>query len=1285
MKFSKPLIWGLLFLFFLCSGSAIARDIYVGPNDNCRGATGVRRNPYCTLREAVNHANNGDTIILLSGYTSNEDILITKRLTIKSEGDGATIGRPPIFFENYYTYRYPRDTTSSVAGNAKYYKEELISALDNFFSKQNTNESIRLCESVLPALNNPWDDTPENIKAVEAILKERLAMPYDPLTFLESDLSFADRPNSVLTPAAVFAFYYYERFVIPMLLADAYTDVGNHEEAINQALSVYGEDTFFQASTDDNLEKWEKYGTSRGPRIEAGHTHESIVRSKLYGYIEGAAAPNPALNDIEKKYVTLKIAKIYLKWGEFLYRNEKFEKAKSKYMQVLRIYHNIWNDIIKDGKQNNAKYNPAAVEMVLTAHRELIKLAGRLNYLGYRNDYVPIWTYSFLRQSATYFTNQAKNLERDGLSFKASAEGEIEKKMLAQHSLSIAQKMVELEKAKVEQSRTSVLIANKSVDLVTTKLKNNKEQKDLFKAHHPNAVSKFQDHQGKLITDLGNKKNPVYGKYGDSVTSETFEEVLRAGFSAVPYWGSFTNTVFADWDKEKAEAEQYQRLLHEEQELVIAEKIASAEVIKSMQSLAIDSISQQIAQLEVANKEAHLSFIEHKALNEQFWYELSKNIREKAHQYLGYAICQAWLTQRAFNFEYLTNVNIIKLDYLSSEKWLAADQLLLDLDTIEHQRVITQKEKDIPVTHYLSLRQKNLLDLQSLKNTGNLVFNTTQQDFDFAYPGTYNRRIKSVEVLILALVGPEGVRGSLTKTEYSLVKTYEPETTPDDSTVFTDWMKYESSPSRLRLLRAQEETLVLSAYDPGRTNGVINAAAEGQKNIFEGHGVEGTWILQLPKYANTFNYDTIMDVILKINFTAHYNEELKNVIELERRKRMGLGEFPMGNIIGTSMKLDFPDQFYYFHNPIGDPGIYTKTRFMPFLIDKDLSPHNETFHKLQKLYLGFYGDDGPIQVKAQITSKLMNPGSDLSIVDGRFNYDDPTIIDALKWFPKNVTRGRYLPIAHPLTGEISSVAMTDTLQNLGAQLFDLWVLRIDAADNSSLCTTPGVFDQDKFTKIKDIMVQFEYSYELSGIDGAPIELFADFSTSMNFSALPGGYNSGVWTKSSEQWKWDSKSQALSYNNSRLNSITAPSYSLPREFEFSMDFNNLKANGWISLILHTVSSDYEFHFRAEVDPGRFTNNKRPWEIIAVPLGISETRFFQDDEHLNLKIAIRTVSTPSNNQSRLIKFYLDSELIKQYIDESPSALTGQFHIKASKEALFDNIMITNLAGRTSVSPF
>jgi hypothetical protein len=79
---------------------------------------------------------------------------------------------------------------------------------------------------------------------------------------------------------------------------------------------------------------------------------------------------------------------------------------------------------------------------------------------------------------------------------------------------------------------------------------------------------------------------------------------------------------------------------------------------------------------------------------------------------------------------------------------------------------------------------------------------------------------------------------------------------------------------------------------------------------FEGLGVDASWELSMPKAANLFDYGTIADVLITIEYTALDNPDYRRQViqDLNAKARLS-AERPF------SFRNEFPDQWFDLNNP----------------------------------------------------------------------------------------------------------------------------------------------------------------------------------------------------------------------------------------------------------------------------------------------------------------------------------------------------------------------------------
>ena len=108
---------------------------------------------------------------------------------------------------------------------------------------------------------------------------------------------------------------------------------------------------------------------------------------------------------------------------------------------------------------------------------------------------------------------------------------------------------------------------------------------------------------------------------------------------------------------------------------------------------------------------------------------------------------------------------------------------------------------------------------------------------------------------------------------------------------------------------------------------------------FEGMGVDTVWRLELPKPANVFDFRTVTDVLLTLEYTALGDPEYRHQVirSLDRR-------YSADRLI--SLQAEFPDTWYDLNNPdtVEDPvrrmrAVVTLTRddFPPNIADLSLA------------------------------------------------------------------------------------------------------------------------------------------------------------------------------------------------------------------------------------------------------------------------------------------------------------------------------------------------------------
>jgi hypothetical protein len=104
------------------------------------------------------------------------------------------------------------------------------------------------------------------------------------------------------------------------------------------------------------------------------------------------------------------------------------------------------------------------------------------------------------------------------------------------------------------------------------------------------------------------------------------------------------------------------------------------------------------------------------------------------------------------------------------------------------------------------------------------------------------------------------------------------------------------------VIRQDPQSVALTS--PTAATGVFELDMQAELlNPFEGSGVDTSWILELPRAANPFDFNSLMDVVISIDYTAFFSADLRErVIKALPREAGG------DRLI--SVRRDLPDVWY---------------------------------------------------------------------------------------------------------------------------------------------------------------------------------------------------------------------------------------------------------------------------------------------------------------------------------------------------------------------------------------
>ncbi len=602
-------------------------------------------------------------------------------------------------------------------------------------------------------------------------------------------------------------------FVIPMAMGDCYLAMGDFERAETTYLSVLPYPYLSQATEVPML--WMRLADVQ---LQWGRHLYTQARSDVARYPEAGA-----------RYARIVRADRTVDTASPLYAHAQLAPMRARIAAIATSPNPLALD-----------ENPAIIQRVLSALGFLDQIAGNLNYFGLPNDYIPPFTFEHLYNLTLHFGNQAQQAEQRYIQFKSQAENEeLRRDQLAQQ-LELTEATVKLEELGRAEANAGVATANASVNYA-----------EIQRASAVQAETEFATVRWELL-ELGTLEAWA------SASSVDRDDQVKLTISGYNYYNTSDtrrNVVI------KELAAQRTRLTHDLEAARLARATAAAGAYKAVaqaqlnQALARRAVAEkrvEIARIQERHAAENLEFTNLKEFGEAMWYELALDAKRLLRRYLDMATEVAFLMERAYNAETGRDLAIVKFDYgvpglgdLTGAGALTADANYFQLD---YARTSTKRA---PVKEVVSLAASFPVAFLSLLQTGTARFETTLEMFDRLYPGQYLHKIRSVEAVFVGLSRAAGVHGSLRNIGVSTFR-------KEDGSVQT--------------LAYPADVMPLSAYEV-RNDAMVFRVDPKLLRLFENNGVATMWQLELPRGTNDFDYRSIFDVLLVLNYDAFFDPD----------------------------------------------------------------------------------------------------------------------------------------------------------------------------------------------------------------------------------------------------------------------------------------------------------------------------------------------------------------------------------------------------------------------------
>lgn len=340
--------------------------------------------------------------------------------------------------------------------------------------------------------------------------------------------------------------------------------------------------------------------------------------------------------------------------------------------------------------------------------------------------------------------------------------------------------------------------------------------------------------------------------------------------------------------------------------------LATTEIEQIDFQISAAEIRQAIAEKELENQEMQIEnskavddYMRNKYTNEQLYSWMITQISTVYFQSYQLAFDMAKKAEKCYGYELgITDSNIVQFGYWDSLKkgLLSGDKLMNDLRRLEAE-YINQNKREFEITKHISLAQIAPLALMTLKQTGVCTVTLPEWLFDMDYPGHYMRRIKNVSISIPCIVGPyTSVNCTL-----SLLRNE----TRIEAAMGTAYAKVDDADPRFKTMFGAISSIATSHAQ--NDNGLFELNFNDERYLpFEGAGVISDWQISMPKENNYFDFDSLSDAVIHINYTSRNGGgQLTTGANADLQDRL-----PNETAKLFSLKHEFSTEWYKFLNPI---------------------------------------------------------------------------------------------------------------------------------------------------------------------------------------------------------------------------------------------------------------------------------------------------------------------------------------------------------------------------------
>lgn len=546
-----------------------------------------------------------------------------------------------------------------------------------------------------------------------------------------------------------------------------------------------------------------------------------------------------------------------------------------------------------------------------------VDLGSVLSDLGVPN---PNYRFRVLHQTAVRFCSEVKALGEKLLTILEAKDAEGLALLRSSHELKLLQAISEVQKLRIDEAQEAVLGLEKSKEIAETKADyyGNKEFMNALETKSADlldvsiAITETLAVSEMLAAPLHAAPSFNVGVAGVGGSpeatvvwgTENIARSIQATKSAIQHLGSALS-------QRSSLIGTIAGFQQREEEWDFQQELASVEIKQIERQIAGAKIAVSIAEKEVENQQLQIEtaktedeYLRNKYTNQQLYNWMLTQVSSVYFQAYQLAYDMGKRVEKSFRYELgLQDSSYIQFGYWDSLKkgLLAGDKLMHDLYRME-TAYYDQHKRELELTKHVSLAQVAPWCLLQLKMTGACTLELPEWLFDMDYPGHYMRRIKTVSVSIPCVTGPyTGIHCTLSL-HNSRVRI--------SNLVGSSYEMTDATDARFK---HEYGTIQSIATSHGQNDaGLFELDFSDERFLpFEGAGVISTWGIAMPQETNQFDFSTISDVILHIQYTARDGgANLAAAAQTHVNNTL-----PTSGVLLLSIKHQFPTEWHRFLYP----------------------------------------------------------------------------------------------------------------------------------------------------------------------------------------------------------------------------------------------------------------------------------------------------------------------------------------------------------------------------------